>query len=65
MFLLLFASRYFLISFVMFSLTDCFFKSVLFGVPVVTQWAMNLTCIHDDAGSNPGLVPWVKDLALP
>ena len=34
------------------------------GVPIVAQWLTNLTRNQEVEGLIPGLVQWVKDLAL-
>ena len=41
-----------------------FLKYLLFGVPVVAQWLMNLTRNHEVVGLIPGLAQWVKDPSL-
>ena len=42
-----------------------YIKNVNLGVLIVTQWVKNLTSIHEDAGSIPGLIQWVKYQVLP
>ena len=42
----------------MIALNETFKK--FFGVPMVAQQVKNLTSIHEDMGSIPGLAQWVK-----
>ena len=41
------------------------FKKCELGAPVMAQQFKNPTRIHEDAGSIPVLIQWVKDPALP
>ena len=34
------------------------------GIPTVAQQVKNQISIHEDVGSVPGLIQWVKDLLL-
>ena len=36
------------------------YKTTKHGAPVAAQWVKNLTSIHEDVGSIPGLAQWVK-----
>ena len=37
----------------------------IFGAPIVAQWVKDPASIHEDVSFIPGLIQWVKDLALP
>ena len=41
----------------------CVYKEI--GVPIVAHQVENLTSIHEDVSSIPGLTQWFKDLVLP
>ena len=45
-------------------LTKAFFKYEAAGDPIVAQWVMNPNSIHEDVGSIPGPIQWVKNLVL-
>ena len=39
-------------------------KKLFSGSPIVAQQLVNLTSIHEDEGSIPGLAQWAKDPTL-
>ena len=41
------------------------YKNTQWGTPIVAQEVKNLTSIHEDASSIPGLAQGVKDPTLP
>ena len=45
--------------------SDIQLKKACTGVPLLAQRVKNLTSIHEDVSSVPGLTQWVKDLSLP
>ena len=42
-----------------------YFKIKVWGVIIASQQIKNLTSIHEDTGSIPGLSQWVKNQVLP
>ena len=40
------------------------YEKVLYRDPIVAQWLIKSTSMHEDVGSTPGLAGWVKDQGL-